>query len=189
MESNPQAAPGELERVRDFVNTLEVEDGEETFVDPGALRDWLAVQGLLSADEILSEADLRQAIAVREALRKALLANNGVPVDSAALDTLNSAAKSAELVVRFGDEGTGSLAPVRPGLDGALGRLLAIAHGAMHDGTWSRLKACPAEDCEWAFYDSSKNRSRTWCNMAVCGNREKARAFRARHRRGAPDSR
>jgi len=92
-------------------------------------------------------------------------------------------------VVRFGDEGTGSLAPVRPGLDGALGRLLAIAHGAMHDGTWSRLKACPAEDCEWAFYDSSKNRSRTWCNMAVCGNREKARAFRARHRRGAPDSR
>jgi len=92
MESNPQAAPGELERVRDFVNTLDVEDGEETFVDPGALRDWLAVQGLLSADEILSEADLRQAIAVREALRKALLANNGVPVDSAALDTLNSAA-------------------------------------------------------------------------------------------------
>src|SRR6266852_5536855 len=109
MASAIQAAPGELERVRQFVNTLDIEDGEEKFVDPGALRDWLADQGLLSANETLSEADLRQVVAVREALRKTLLANNGVPVDPAALDTLNTAARSAELVVRFGDEGSGAL--------------------------------------------------------------------------------
>ena len=55
---------------------------------------------------------------------------------------------------------------------------------AMADGTWPRLKACAAHNCEWAFYDTSKNRSRTWCNMAVCGNREKARAYRQRQRAG-----
>jgi predicted RNA-binding Zn ribbon-like protein len=36
-----------------------------------------------------------------------------------------------------------------------------------------RLKACP--NCDWLFLDKSKNSSRIWCDMAVCGNREKAR--------------
>ncbi len=50
----------------------------------------------------------------------------------------------------------------------------------MVDGTWSRLKAC--RQCEWAFYDWSKNRSGRWCAMSVCGNRTKVRAYRARRR-------
>ena len=43
-------------------------------------------------------------------------------------------------------------------LTGALGRLLAIAAAAIADGTWTRLKACRAEDCRWAFYDHARNR-------------------------------
>lgn len=35
-----------------------------------------------------------------------------------------------------------------------------------------RLKICP--NCEWLFIDRSRNRSRAWCDMAVCGNRAKA---------------
>jgi predicted RNA-binding Zn ribbon-like protein len=35
------------------------------------------------------------------------------------------------------------------------------------------MKVCP--NCQWLFIDRSKNRSRTWCDMAVCGNRAKAR--------------
>ena len=53
---------------------------------------------------------------------------------------------------------------------------------AMADGTWSRLKACSADSCQWVFYDTSKNRSGHWCSMRVCGNRAKARQFRARRR-------
>jgi predicted RNA-binding Zn ribbon-like protein len=41
---------------------------------------------------------------------------------------------------------------------------------------------CAAEDCRWAFYDRSRNRSRTWCSMEECGNRAKARSYRARQR-------
>jgi predicted RNA-binding Zn ribbon-like protein len=126
---------------------------------------------------------VRQAQAVREALRKLLLANNGDPLDPAAVETLNAAAKGAELQVRMAPDGRAELTPVRTGIDAAIGRLLAIVHTAMADGTWSRLKACALHDsCEWAFYDWSKNRSGTWCDMKVCGNRAKARAFRERHK-------
>ena len=54
-------------------------------------------------------------------------------------------------------------------------------HDAMAEGSWARLKACPADNCLWAFYDETKNRSGTWCSMSVCGNRTKARAYRRRH--------
>ena len=49
-------------------------------------------------------------------------------------------------------------------------------------GSWERLEICPADDCLRAFFDRSRNRSRTWCSMQVCGNREKARTFRKRTR-------
>jgi predicted RNA-binding Zn ribbon-like protein len=54
----------------------------------------------------------------------------------------------------------------------------------MADGSWERLKVCPADDCLWAFYDRSRNRSRRWCDMEVCGNRAKVRGYRERRSRG-----
>ena len=133
-------------------------------------------------------ADLRRALAVREALRAVLLAHNGAAlairlrgdVDAAA--TLDAAAKRARVRLHFDATCGPWLEPDAGGVDGALGRLLAIAHAAMAEGTWSRLKACREHSCEWAFYDATRNRSRTWCDMQVCGNRAKARAYRHRQR-------
>ena len=71
------------------------------------------------------------------------------------------------------------------GVDGAIGRLLSISLQAAYDGTWSRLKACPADNCHWAFYDTSKNRSSRWCHMELCGAKQKRENFRRRH--PAPD--
>jgi predicted RNA-binding Zn ribbon-like protein len=182
---HPKAAPGELDHVRQFVNTLDLETREEQLADPDGLVAWLAERGLVPAgDEPFTTADVLQAQSLRESLRKLLLANNGAPLDAAAVDALNAASKSAELVVRLDADGAGRLSPVRPGIDGALGRLLAIVFRSMAEGTWQRLKACPDHDCEWAFYDWSKNRSGTWCDMRVCGNRAKARAFRERREQG-----
>ena len=184
-EDHPKAAPGELNHIRRFINTLDLEDGSDDIAEPAALRDWLAERDLIDERAELTDADVRQAHAVREALRKLLLANNGDPVDPAAVETVNAAAKGAELQVRFAADGQARLEPVRTGIDAAIGRLLGIAFRAMADGTWPRLKACAYHDrCEWAFYDWSKNRSGTWCDMAVCGNRAKAAAYRER-RRGA----
>lgn len=43
-----------------------------------------------------------------------------------------------------------------------------------------RVRACGADTCRWLFLDTSKNHTRRWCNMKVCGNRMKARRFQAR---------
>ncbi|MEA2431691.1 MAG: hypothetical protein QOI19_2164 [Thermoleophilaceae bacterium] len=182
---HPKAAPDELDHIRQFVNTLDLESLEDKLAEPDAAAAWLTGRGLLGEGESLTPADVRQAHSMREALRKLLLAHNGAPLDNAAVDTVNNAAKSAELVVHFDEHGEAALVPVRPGIDGALGRLIAIAYRGMSEGTWERLKACPEDRCEWAFYDWSKNRSATWCDMATCGNRAKARAYRERRQRGS----
>lgn len=175
-------APGDLELVRLFLNTHDHEDEDERLSTPDALREWLSGHGLIAPEEPVGAVDLRRAVEVREALRALCLANNGVPLDPAALQTLNSAAGAGPLRVRF-EDGGGRLAPAGAGVGGALGALLAIVVGAMGEGTWERLKACPADDCLWVFYDRSRNRSGRWCTMAECGNRAKARAYRERARK------
>jgi predicted RNA-binding Zn ribbon-like protein len=178
-----ELAPGELATLQQFVNTLDLEDGVELLEAPADLRRWLTHHELVPAGTRVGDAELRRAIEVREAFRAVLHANNGAPLDGDAIDTLGAAARAAELTVRWDEHGHAELAPARTGLDGAFGKLLAIAYRARVEGTWERLKACPEHTCGWAFYDRSRNRSSTWCSMAVCGNRAKARAFRERRSR------
>jgi len=45
-----------------------------------------------------------------------------------------------------------------------------------------RLRVCENPECRWLFLDRSKNRTRRWCDMKICGNRMKARRFKAQHR-------
>ena len=181
--SKQQQAPGELELVRLFVNTADLLDDEEHLPDPPALAAWLCERGIAGRGLRATPADLRRAVEMREALREVLIAHTAQEaVPSAALQTLNSIAERARLRLRFDEPDCATLEPQRPGVDGALGRLLAIVHDSIADSTWPRLKACRLEDCEWAFYDRTKNRCGAWCNMDVCGNRAKARAYRRRRR-------
>jgi predicted RNA-binding Zn ribbon-like protein len=174
------AAPGELELVRAFVNTFDVEEGLDELESPRALAEWLCAQGLLPGGRA-TRADLTNARRCREAIRALLLANNGVSVRKEAAVTLSRTAARARLELRFDIDGAVHVEPAASGVDAALGRILALISAAMVAGTWSRLKACRAEDCRWAFYDHARNKSRHWCSMAVCGNRTKARAYRRRH--------
>src|SRR4051794_691047 len=136
-------APGDLALLQGFINTYDLEDLEEDLPDADALGRWLAHYELMGPGESVSEADFKQSIRVREALRAVLMEKNGGPSAGDAADTLNSAAKSAELIVRFDDDGSARLVPVRGGADGALARLLAIAERSQADGTWDRFKGCP----------------------------------------------
>jgi predicted RNA-binding Zn ribbon-like protein len=169
------AVKPELQLVCDFVNTLEVEDGTDELADPGALGVWLRARGLWG--ERPDERDAAGARALREALRDLMWANNGGSVDTeAASAILDAAAKRAGVVARFDTGGIRLVAPA-----GGIGAVVAAAGEAMADGSWRRLKACRSDTCRWAFVDSARNRSRQWCSMSVCGNREKARTFRRRH--------
>lgn len=175
-----QTAPGELELVREFVNSLDIETGVDELSSAKQLAEWLAERGLVPAGTKLSGADLKRAVELREALRGLVLANNGVPLRAADVEVVDSATASAELAVRLHGDGDTKLEPQGSGLDASVGRLAAIVFESKVDGSWARLKACPADDCHWAFYDHSRNRSGTWCEMAVCGNRSKVRAYRER---------
>ncbi len=129
-----------------------------------------------------TDADLRDALALREALRSLTLAHNGVEVEIAGpTAVLDEAARRAGVELRFGDEGA-ELAPRAAGVSGALGKIVVAVQATMTDGSWERLKACRADDCYWVFVDTAKNHSRAWCSMRSCGNRAKARSFRERHR-------
>ena len=177
-----QPAPGALEAVRAFVNTVNLEDEQEQLTDPRALGTWLRERELLDGGgRAPTVADLRRAVDLREALRELLLGHHGdhEPASGAA-ETVDAAARRARLEMRFDERGTATLAPAAAGVDGALGRLLSIVAAAQADGSWERLKACPWDTCRWAFYDHSKNRSGRWCSMEVCGNRAKVAAYRRR---------
>ncbi|MDX6678988.1 MAG: hypothetical protein QOE31_3040 [Solirubrobacteraceae bacterium] len=187
--SNP--APGALEIVRSFVNTDDIEDGIERLTEPEQLLAWLAEHELLgdAPPPRATAGDLRRALELREALRAHLRAHHGEPLDPHAAAVLDAAARRARLTLRFTGGDQTALEPAAGGVDGALGRLLGIVKVAIDDGTWARLKACAADDCQWAFYDASRNRSGTWCDMRVCGNRAKVRGFRERTRSESADQR
>ena len=178
-------APEPLNLVQDYVNTADLEDRREDFASPDALKAWLVDRGLMRPGDPVGEGDLRRAIDVREGLRAVLLANSGHELDGAAVERLNLAAGRAGLRLVARTDGELALEPDASGVDGAIGRLLAVVTRATADGSWERLKACVLDSCHWAFYDHSKNRSGKWCKMEVCGNVEKARAYRERQRQAA----
>jgi predicted RNA-binding Zn ribbon-like protein len=173
-------APEPLVLVQRFVNTRNYLYGGDRLADAEAANRWLAELGLLNEGERVGETERRRLVAFREGLRELLLAHNGGPGADAA--SLNNLIATAALKLTFRPDGHLSLGPGTRSepADRVLGRLLAAVAGAEAEGTWERLKACRNEDCRWAFYDASKNRSGSWCNMAVCGARHKMRAYRER---------
>jgi predicted RNA-binding Zn ribbon-like protein len=156
----PKAAPEPLREVQLFLNSVDLEH------DTDWLPEWLDERGLAG--------ELERARTLREALRALVLANNGAAVDQPALELVNGAAE--RLSLRVGPDAGLHVGGGRDALDG----VVAIALGAMLDGSWPRLKAC--RNCCWSFYDYSPNRSATWCSMQLCGNRTKTRAYRRRRR-------
>ena len=180
--SERETAAGDLGLVQAFVNTVDLMPGEEQLKDPNTLQAWLVANRLLGPEQQVDEADWKHAIAVREAIRGVIGGNTGLGVFPVDLATLNEAAAASRLRMRFGRGGRPRLEPEAGGAVGAIGRLVATLYSAMQDEGWKRLKLCGSDTCRWAFYDRSKNHSSRWCTMASCGNREKARRFRAAHR-------
>ena len=171
----------DLELISAFVNTADLEGATDEIEHGRGLVRWLTEHRLLQGPTYATERDAANACAVREALRELLRANNGVDVDlDRASATLDEAARRAGLAVRFHDGAIG-FAPTRGGVSGGLALVLAEVGKAMADGSWRKLKACRSDTCRYAFVDHARNRSRQWCSMEVCGNRQKARTFRARH--------
>jgi predicted RNA-binding Zn ribbon-like protein len=173
--------PHNLQLIIDFVNTRDVEDDEDEIATPAELTRWLDGHGLITGGRpALGPNQVSEAIDLREAIRSVLLAHTHGERDDGAGAELERAAERGQLSVRFGPDGSVEISPRAAGYDGVLAQVLVPATYAALDGTWERVKACNKDDCLEAFYDHSRNRSGRWCDMAICGNREKVRAYRSK---------
>ena len=180
-EAERRLAPGDLRAVQELINSHDLESHEDQLAEPDAVAAWLAERGLVPAGARFGAQDVARLHAVREGLRAVALTHNGGEADPQRLSALQAEAQRAPLHLRFSP--APRLTAAGDGMTEAIGRMLAAVARAEADGTWARFKACAADDCQWAFYDHSRNRSRSWCSMEVCGNRAKARAYRERGRR------
>jgi hypothetical protein len=149
-----------------FLNTVDVEAGTDVMANLDGWGAWLSDQGLDGCFGPQDLGALERARELRDDLR--VLASG----------EQRGQGRLVDIQVALTAEGTVELsAPT------AVGFLAAAAAKVALERRIDRVKICPADDCRWAFYDASRNRSRQWCSMEVCGNRAKARAHRLR---GAP---
>jgi predicted RNA-binding Zn ribbon-like protein len=185
----------------DFVNSLDHRFGAreplERLTDYAALLRFALDAGLIDARRArrleqvaagAAERAVRAARELREALAAALYARvAGRSPPAAAVRTLerhlHRAGRHRELRWQRGARG-GALSwdrgryEVRAELPVWL--LAQSAGELLMSETLERVRACDADTCRWLFLDTSRNHTRRWCDMKVCGNRMKARRFQAR---------
>jgi predicted RNA-binding Zn ribbon-like protein len=119
---------------------------------------------------------------IREGLRELLGVHTGSDADTDTVGRMNAALSGAEVVLRIGPERT--RLEGREGVDHVIARIGQAVMTAQADGSWERLKVCRNDDCRWAFFDASRNRSGVWCDMGLCGSQAKVRAYRQRRSAG-----
>ncbi|MFC7309278.1 CGNR zinc finger domain-containing protein [Streptomyces monticola] len=176
-------APVSAQLVEAFANTVDVELGTDDLDTAKKLSDWLTGRGLLDRGRRVSADDHALALRLRAGIREELGANVGDTAEPGQLVGADEALRELPVfvTVRGGDRHSAltpdpELPPVRHALAG-----VAIAWSDLVvTGDAARLKRCAEHACAWVFWDVSKNRSRRWCSMRVCGNRNKARRYAAK---------
>lgn len=190
-----EGAPSAVALAYDLANSLDERtfyphslrhDRRDLLETAADLEEWLRYRGF---EAPVSDEDLALARRLRDAVRLVARAHT----DAAAIDEARVAfdelAEGLPLRVALGDDGLLRLEGGSGGVRGALEEVLASAVGPSGSEAWSRLKMCAAPDCHWVFFDHSRPHTGRWCNMAVCGNREKTREYRRRHATDARGSR
>jgi predicted RNA-binding Zn ribbon-like protein len=181
--SEAKPAPMPLLLVQGFVNTRDLDEDTDLLVDPDSTRRWLIAAGLLDRAAGLGSSELEFVREVRDSIRSLIEAGDRSRHLGGPSDGVKRLAATHRARLTIGDDGDVVLENARnEDLGDALFELLLIVYRAQQDGTWSRLKVCGNPDCQWAFFDRSRNQQGSWCDMAVCGNRLKNRQLRARRR-------
>ena len=183
----------------DFVNTLDWrfrESGPEELIhDYDHLLRFAAQSGLLTPGQTqsvrraatsrsASEA-LRSALGLREAISQIFYAiMDGVAPPTVAIKKFNQHLHTAEsnrnLVWSRSRLESSWLSKSDSNLPGWL--IAQSASDLLSTDAVNSIRACADPECRWLFLDTSKNHSRRWCDMKVCGNRMKARRFKAQHK-------
>lgn len=178
LDGDPSAiAPGGLERVRRFANSLDRYRGRD---------------------------DLQQVVTARRLLRGLADGGTEIRIDAAALPDVRLARAGLRWAIGCStlwslEEGDSEpkdpswnprvhlalsadgLKPTERGLDAVLSEMTLDLLVAQRTRSIARLKPCANPGCQWVFWDASRPGSGRWCSMRLCGSRAKSRRFRARH--------
>ncbi|HEV2888280.1 MAG TPA: ABATE domain-containing protein [Jatrophihabitans sp.] len=164
----------------DFVGTLKWrnrEQSEEQLTEPDRLADWARAGQLIDEPLLVTPAKLARAVAVREALYRAVVqAIEGGEPDPAAVKMLNEAARRRPLTLRLVEGRLRRSGSVEQLLSSVIRDGLELLGGEQ----LQQVRQCTGQDCTRLFLDTSRAGKRRWCGMAECGNRAKVAAFRRR---------
>ena len=195
----PPSEAVDAERVLAFVNTLSARPTAapaERLTSYDALVEWAREHDLLSAaaaDRLVADARrhphqaasvLSRARELREAINTVALAieQRRQPAP-AALATISERLADAYAHGRLvpHDGALQWISSAEDDLDRVLWEISRAAGRLVLSPRLTRMRSCAAGDCGWWFLDDTKNHSRRWCDMKICGNREKVRRFRQKN--------
>jgi predicted RNA-binding Zn ribbon-like protein len=170
-----------------FTGTLSERCGNpiERIPTPQRLVDWLAVYGL--AVKTCTTAQFNRARELREAIHAAATAAAiGEVPPASAVQVINDCSAQGRAAAFLTPEGTrqwklGSASSV----EDALGVIAADAISILAGERDGKLALCASPSCQAAFFDTSQSRTRRWCDMGTCGNKEKKARFVAKRRKKA----
>ncbi|TGB16015.1 CGNR zinc finger domain-containing protein [Streptomyces sp. MZ04] len=172
--------PASAVLVEAFANTVDVEEASDEIATPAGLAQWLTGCGLLDAPGDIPADVHASYLDLRAGIREELGRHVGDTPDPHLL------AAADQVLARHPVRVTarGFLIPMGelPTERGPLAALAIAWSELVTTGDAVRLKRCAEHTCGWAFWDVSKNRSRRWCSMKVCGNRNKTRSYASRQR-------
>lgn len=191
-ESRKFQVPDALANVYDFANSLDLRhfihhgvqhQQAEEFPDAAALGDWMQRRRLIDRAAPPSQKTFEAALQLRGAIRDYLKCDPAERRRKTSVTTpLNKAMEPFALRVgSIGRDGFG-LMPVQADAQAGLSAIIAELYNASAAGALDRLKMCAADECQRVFFDRSKPGTRRWCQSTLCGNREKTRSYRERHK-------
>lgn len=163
-----------------FVNTLDVEERTDELATPADFSRWLLQAGVLTTPRRVLLSDHQLALDLRAGLREALGISVGVQADTSVIDQANNVLHQLPIYAVINITSPLNVLCTNP-IRRALTELIITWTYLAITGEILRIKKCAEHNCGWVFWDSSKNHSRRWCSMQICGNRNKARTYLTRH--------
>ncbi len=190
-KEDSQAAPGTLEVVRTFLNTWRIPNDTREPIDELVslstmqrfYSTWFADSGGDSEVSIVPELVRQLRADLRNILGKSDVLVLNEWLSRQPVEVMLSHDAEEMPILRY--------KPARVQGCRLCAEVVALVVEAIARSTWMRLKACP--DCQWAFYDRTKNKNKVWCLMTAsgpqgrsCGSISKVRSFRERQKARAP---
>ncbi|MFE6623911.1 CGNR zinc finger domain-containing protein [Streptomyces sp. NPDC057740] len=169
-----------------FTATLTERCGEslERIPVPSRLVDWLAVNGLVV--DSCTESQLDHARELRESIHAAATAvAKQEPLPAPAVRVINDCSTHGQASPILTPEGNWEWRLGSASVEDALSVIAADAISIIAGERPGKISLCSSPTCRAAFFDASRGRTRRWCEMNTCGNREKKERFLANKRKNS----